>query len=270
MKKEKKKLSKGKKSALITVIGFGVAAAAAPAYVFGREALHKGNKDIYSVANVEAVSDSPLQGKTIIFLGSSVTYGSAAKGESFADFMKKRDGIIPVKEAVSGTVLVDEAVRNKKSYIERMKTIDPDIQADAFVCQLSTNDASMKKPLGEISASFDKDDFDTHTVAGAIEYIIAYARETWNCPVVFYTGTKYDSSAYEDMVDLLLRIQEKWGIEVLDLWNDAEMNAVSSADYKLYMVNGIHPSRAGYRDWWTPKFEAFLTDVFYIQFHAGK
>lgn len=39
------------------------------------------------------------------------------------------------------------------------------------------------------------------------------------------------------------------------------MNAVSTDDYKLYMVNGIHPSRAGYRDWWTPKFEAFLSNL---------
>ena len=62
------------------------------------------------------------------------------------------------------------------------------------------------------------------------------------------------------MVELLHRIAEKWDIKVLDLWNDPEMNAVSEADYKLYMVNGIHPSRAGYRDWWTPKVEAFLKE----------
>lgn len=164
-----------------------------------------------------------------------------------------------MEEAVSGTTLID---KGKNSYIARMLTIDTSIQADAFVCQLSTNDATQKLPLGEISDSFDINDFDTQTVAGAIEYVIAYVQDTWDCPVIFYTGTKYNSSAYADMVNLLLRIQEKWDIYVLDLWNDAEMNAVSSADYMLYMVNGIHPSRAGYRDWWTPKFEEFLTDIF--------
>ena len=34
------------------------------------------------------------------------------------------------------------------------------------------------------------------TVAGSIEFIIAYAKEKWNCPVAFYTGTRYDSEAY--------------------------------------------------------------------------
>lgn len=218
----------------------------------------KGNAEEYSVANTEIKDESVLRGKTIIFLGSSVTYGSAAKGESFVDYLEKADGIVAVKEAVSGTLLVDEEVWGKKSYITRMKTIDTDIRADAFICQLSTNDATMQKTLGEISDSYSMKDFDVHTVAGAIEYIIAYVKETWNCPVIFYTGTKYDSERYAEMVELLLEIQEKWDIGIIDLWNEEEMNAVDSEKYKLYMVNGIHPSRAGYKEWWTPQFEKYL------------
>ncbi|MCD8068227.1 MAG: SGNH/GDSL hydrolase family protein [Lachnospiraceae bacterium] len=221
-----------------------------------------GNAEQYYVANTPALEANALTGKTIIFLGSSVTFGSASGGESFVEFMEKRDGIIPVKEAVSGTLLIDEPVYGKQSYITRMKTIDTSIQADAFICQLSTNDATMRKDLGTISEGFDPENFDTLTVAGAIEYIIWYAQGTWNCPVIFYTGSQYDSERYAAMVDLLLQIQEKWGIGVIDLWNDAEMNAVSEEDYKLYMVNGIHPSRASYREWWTPKFEAYLLEFF--------
>lgn len=218
----------------------------------------KGNDDMYSVDNTDALEDSPLQGKTIIFLGSSVTYGAAAKGESFVDFIAKRDGITAVKEAVSGTLLVDEAVQGKQSYITRMKTIDTEIEADAFICQLSTNDATMNKELGSVSDRTELEDFDTQTVAGAIEYIIVYARETWNCPVIFYTGTQYDSDQYAKMVALLLEIQEKWDIGVIDLWNDEELNSISEEDYNLYMVNSIHPSRAGYREWWTPFIEEYL------------
>lgn len=215
----------------------------------------KGNNDMYSVANTEAVENSPISGKTIIFLGSSVTYGSASGGESMADYLEKMDSITAVKEAVSGTTLVDEKA---SSYVSRMKTIDKSIKADALVCQLSTNDATKKKPLGTISDSKDINSFDTKTVAGAIEYIIAYSQQTWNCKVIFYTGTKYDSDEYQKMVDLLLNIQKKWDIGVIDLWNNEEMNAVSKDDYKLYMANGIHPTKAGYREWWTPQFEKYL------------
>ena len=53
-----------------------------------------------------------------------------------------------------------------------MKKIDKNIKADAFVCQLSTNDATKEMPLGVISDSFNMNDFDTQTVAGAIEYMM--------------------------------------------------------------------------------------------------
>ena len=40
-----------------------------------------------------------------------------------------------------------------------MKTLDRSIKADAFVCQLSTNDATQEKPLGRIADGFDIDSF---------------------------------------------------------------------------------------------------------------
>lgn len=200
-----------------------------------------------------------LGGKRIIFLGSSVTYGACTMGQSFIEALEEKDGIIAIKEAVSGTLLVDEDVADGKSYIARLATIDTNIKADAFVCQLSTNDASHNKPLGIISDSYVKENFDTKTIAGAIEFIIAYAKQTWHCPVIFYTGTKYDSDLYKKMVELLLSIQKKWQIDVIDLWNDIEMNQVSPENYKRYMSDPIHPLRDGYREWWLPKFEEGIT-----------
>ncbi len=64
----------------------------------------KGNSRNYSVAETESLDDSPLNDKTIIFLGSSVTKGMDAYGESFVDFLAKRDGINALKYAVSGNV----------------------------------------------------------------------------------------------------------------------------------------------------------------------
>ena len=217
-----------------------------------------GNAEVYHAENLTPLDNSPLQGKRLLFLGSSVTKGAASLNVSVADYIRVLDGCEVVKNAVNGTTLADAGV---SSYVSRLEKTDSAQSFDAVIVQLSTNDASQKKPLGEIAESKTISAFDKKTVFGAIEYIIAYARQTWNCPVIFYTGTKYDSETYQTMVDGLLRIQEKWGIGVIDLWNDPEMQAVSAEDYKLYMVNGIHPSLAGYRDWWTPKFEAYLTEA---------
>ena len=221
-----------------------------------------GNAEIYSVAQTQVNNDSSLKGKRIIFLGSSVVYGYGSLGESFVDYLEKEDGVIAVKEAVSGTTLVDQSMLGKKSYIERMKEIDPNIEADLFVCQLSTNDATTRRRLGTISDSTDISSFNTHTVTGAIEYIIAYAQQTWDCPVVFFASPQYDSKTYEAMTDRLLEVADKWNISVLDLWHDEEMRSVSSDDYALYMADEIHPTKAGYREWFTPKFETFLEEYF--------
>ena len=202
-------------------------------------------------------SQNRINGKVIIWLGSSVTYGAASDGYSMVDAIGEYYNCICVKEAVSGTTLVDNG---EKSYVQRMFSIDKELPADHFICQLSTNDATQKKPLGEIADSFDKEGFDTSTIAGAIEYIIAYAKETWDCPVSFYTGTKYESDEYEAMVELLYKIRDKWGIGIIDLYSDADMNSVSADNYKEYMADPIHPNLKGYTEWWTPKFVEYLEE----------
>lgn len=211
-----------------------------------------GNAKKYNAENVEVDEESPLRGKKIIFLGSSVTQGFGGCGTSFVDYLEQKDGVVAVKEAVGGTTL---ATIDEESYIPRMEKLDKNIPVDAFVCQLSTNDASKEIPLGTVSAERDMDSFDVTTVVGAMEYIICYAQETWNCPILFYTNTQYDSEAYAQMVAVLPKLEEKWGISVIDLWNDENLNNVSASDKKLYMIDKIHPTKAGYSIWWLPSIE---------------
>ena len=85
-----------------------------------------------------------LTGKTVLFLGSSVTYGSASGGVSFADMMAQELGLHCMKEAVSGTTLAD---LDETSYVSRLKKLDPATPVDLLICQLSTNDASQGIPL---------------------------------------------------------------------------------------------------------------------------
>ena len=101
--------------------------------------------------------------------------------------------------------------------------------------------------MGSISESKNPADFNDKTIIGAIETIIAYASETWGCPVVFYTGTYYESEEYAEMVGVLLQISEKWDIDVIDLWNNEEMTSLYGTEaYNNYMHDEIHPNREGY------------------------
>ena len=217
-----------------------------------------GNAESYGMDTLEELENSPLKGKKVLFLGSSVTYGSASLREGIPEYFAVRFGCEVTKEAVSGTTLTDDKT---SSYVHRLQTkVDPAEDYSLVVVQLSTNDASKSKPLGEIAEGFALSEFDTHTVTGAMEYIIAYCRETWDCPVVFFTGSRYDSEAYAVMVQRLTELRDKWGIGVLDLWHDDAFNAISDAERQLYMNDNIHPTKAGYREWWCPEMEAQLLE----------
>lgn len=221
----------------------------------------RGNAEEYSVENTPENADSPLNGKTYFFLGSSVTRGERSEGESMADFVAKRNGCQCIKEAVSGTTLMDNG---ETSYVQRLDAYlasgDRAEYLDAFICQLSTNDIKYPDSFGTVTDTEQRsvEDFDRTTTSGAMEYIIVKARETWDCPVVFYTNSDFHNENYETMLELLDQVADKWGVEVIDLYRDEAFNDISDEDKDLYMSDTTHPTKAGYRDWWTPKFEEKL------------
>ncbi len=187
-----------------------------------------------------------LKGKTVLFLGSSVTYGATSGGVSFADLMAEKCGIISIKEAVSGTTLADI---DDISYVARLKRVDKNIRPDLFICQLSTNDASKNRNV------------DINDVEKAIRFIIEYVNATFNCPIVFYTGTYFENEKYVDMIKLLYNLQKEYAFNILDLYNDEEMLNIDEQKYKEYMCDPVHPYLKGYSEWWTPKFISFCEQL---------
>lgn len=215
-----------------------------------------GNNEIYASWKVETADNSALNGKKILFLGSSVTFGAASFEDGIPEYFAKRFGCQVTKEAVSGTTLVDQ---DQTSYVSRLKNnIDKNEKYDLVICQLSTNDATKGLALGKIEETREPDTFDTLTILGAIEYIIAYVKKNWNCPVAFYTGSRYESDNYQAMVEGLYALSKKWDIGVLDLWSDDGFNDISEDERSLYMADPIHPKKAGYMKWWCPELEKRL------------
>lgn len=216
----------------------------------------KGNGKEYGFVHIKPLENSPLAGQDICILGSSVVYGEASGQEAVGEYLAARLSAKLTKEAVSGTTLVDDG---SGSYIQRMQhKIDSRKQFSLFICQLSTNDATAGKPLGEISEGRELKNFDTSTVTGAVEYIICYAKQTWGCPVVFFTESHYDSAQYDAMVGRLRELRDKWDIGILDLWDNADFNNITDGERRLYMADDVHPTKAGYRDWWGPEIEKQL------------
>jgi lysophospholipase L1-like esterase len=223
-----------------------------------------GNDGFYSVK--EAVrKSSPLAGKRLFFLGSSVTAGLFSEGEAVPEYLAALDGMTCLKDAVSGTTLRQKEIGDD-SYLSRLesgKILSPKEKADAFVCQLSTNDAWTPEAFGELTEKDQRSlqDFDPRTTLGALESILVLAQRNWSCPVYFYTGSFYsdlNGKAYGLLVSRLKDLARKWDLPLIDLWSDAEFNSRLPLPRSLLMHDGVHPYRAGYELWWTPFFEDFL------------
>lgn len=248
------------------------------------------NDTEFYAENVERVEDHLLAGKTIYWLGSSVTYGASSGGESMAEFLAAKTGAICKKDAVSGTTIFDDGASDNtgiKSYTRRLTNstvFDKNEYVDAFICQISTNDSTnnpyrLDKRGEVLDETFTaKEDFDRSTTLGGVEYIISYVTETWGCPIYFYSGSYFadngsgetrtngnpKGSDYAKLVEDVKVAVEKWqnlGIEigVIDMFNDEDFNSkVSDAYYKWCTSDPVHPKRAGYLNWWMPYFEQYL------------
>ena len=214
-----------------------------------------------------------LTGRNILFLGSSITKGSASSNISFADYIKERDGANVRKLAESGTNMARPS--DTGSYVRRLTDSDlgsfvPDIVA----CQLSLNDSTNGIGLGSLPDIVFEELDDAKvaslyggatTVGGAIAYITAYSYYNWpDCQVVFYTVRNNGYNAqYAKMRDKLYEAQDKYGsdrIKIIDMWNIAELTNLKSnlSTFCLYMNDNNHPRKAGYLYQWTPVFEQKL------------
>lgn len=221
--------------------------------------LTKGNALEYSVENTPIYEGSTVKGNTYMFLGSSVTLGMEAENESMADFYGKIYQCNVIKEAVSGTKIGYDDPVHGKSYLTRLNEylngknkVD---SLDGFIVQLSTNDAQLSaEQKGDITAKEITSGFDLSTTYGALESIITTIKKTYNCPIYIYTGSYFESEEYSEMVNKMDAFVEKYGITLIDLYRDSEFNDITIHSRNLYMADDIHPTRAGYRDWWLDKF----------------
>lgn len=264
---------------VVTVLFFaGAAACARP---------EQGDENQQQQEQTMVTGQGRLAGKTIYWLGSSVTYGHASGGKSMAEFLSESEGCDSVKEAVSGTTMFTDKFSTMPaaygSYTQRLTStakFKKDEKVDAFICQISTNDAagSYFSKWGKVTAAdvTRPEQFDLYTTAGAMEYIIAYVEQTWDCPVLFYSGAYFgdgvydgvNGSDYAELIKLAYSVVQKWsgieGVEVgiIDMFNDEQFNDIPGEDYDRYMSDAVHPTLEGYEKWWTPYFAEYLVEYF--------
>lgn len=218
---------------------------------------------------------NPLYKKTIYFLGSSWTMGSATEGrDNFAMRIAARNEMKYVNESVTSTTFIPRPERTD-SYLERADLF-PAEQPDYVLIQLSSNDFRHTDcPIGHAADFYEEDPergrvFDTSSAAGAMEAILCKMMTRWpGTKFAWYTGFQgpvNDSQAaalrvLEGRRVLIQEIAPKWGTPVCDLTRMAGLNTFMMGNRsKLTNGDGQHCITAGY-DVWTSAIEAFLRSL---------
>ncbi len=203
-----------------------------------------------AIYNYQNLACHPLYGKMIYHLGSSISYGHANNGVSFAEQIRDITGSTMNKQTVSGTTLSMQA---SNSYAQRFSNFTFSDNPQFLVLQLSTNDFTRSGiTLGTVGTA--TEGFDTNTTAGAMEYIISETKKkSPNTQIVIYSsavkdGWKNNHAEYSRFATIELnKLQSKWGITIVDLYGADKIFAEG-----MIMSDDIHPNKQGYASLFTP------------------
>lgn len=209
---------------------------------------------IDAINTAESAKDyfNPLFGKTAVFAGDSICegYNFGDTEDAYAGRVANKNNMTYKNFGVSGTTLTEKlayrsdtgAEKPSISYkIDEMYAEYPN--ADYIIIEGGTNDADLmgSRLNGEIPerfGTFTVNDFsgnyDRETFCGALESILYRATQYWKGKKIGYivahkmginkpgyTAEKHNRRAY---FETAIQICNKWGVFVLNLWDDCLLN----------------------------------------------
>lgn len=203
----------------------------------------------------EELQEDLLKGKTALFLGDSVCYGSrdTEKKGGWAGRIAESTGLIATNNGKSGTSISD--IRKAKwgtIYDQMMLTTDQDF--DYVVLFGGINDAMDSVEVGQVSNSYLPKDFDTNTFAGGLEYLIFYTLHYYGDTASIGYMSSFKTPLYKEgrcsnmsqYFEVAKEICEKWKINYFDMYNHEALNEELIYDTTVYTTDYLHPNPGGY------------------------
>ena len=192
---------------------------------------------------------NPLYKKRIIWNGDSICAGKAFGDEedAWAGRIANRNNMTYKNYAIGGGTITENVTVNETATHSISGTVDTmyaeNPHADYIIFEGGTNDADilgshLNNETPEKFGAFTKSDFsgnyDKETFCGALESIFYRATNYWKGKKIGFivahkmgvSNTGYDSESFNrrNYFETAIQICKKWGIPVLNLWDDCYLN----------------------------------------------
>ena len=217
----------------------------------------------YFLSSEGIQAKGPWADKNAIFVGDSITAGTNCEGSTYWELLGdilelgSANAMATPGSCISGT---SDYGSEYDPLINRFEDIP---EADLITIFMGTNDYGHDTPLGSI------DDEGDVSFYGALNTIIPALQAKYpNAKIVFITplhrygfGTNsatgeehtYDSvpngagHTLGDYVNAIKEVCEKYGVDVIDLYTDLDLDPSADETREYYMEDGLHPNSAGHR-----------------------
>lgn len=200
-----------------------------------------------------------IKGKTIAFLGDSITEGVGASSlkQSYVQVFEKITGANVLNYGISGTRIApqikpSEDPRHDLDFISRIKDIDE--SADAVIVFGGTNDFGHgDAPFGMMG------DKTENTFCGSCYVLMKMLVEKYPLkPIIFITPLHrvgedktvnrigIQCKTLKSYVNIIRETAEYFSIPVLDLYSNSGMQPNIEEQNKMYFKDGLHPNDLGH------------------------
>ena len=217
---------------------------------------------------------SVLNGKTVYAFGDSIVYGHNAPSNAFMPLIASMYGMRLGQYAKNGATVI-----NSSNDIAAQVSNAPSAAPDFVVFDGYTNDAygaagtdsfnsgesaDVTQILGEMQGSA-ATTFDNTTFCGAFEEILYTMKQKWpESKIVFVTIHKSGARDFEIQTllhDLTVQMCEAWNVDVVDMFNDCELDTRDAAQMSKYIIGGkgSHPNVLCCQEYYIPMVADKLT-----------
>jgi hypothetical protein len=190
---------------------------------------------------------SPLKGKRILFLGSSIFSGEESRGISLPDYLDKTTGSSSKTLLLQGGDLFAE--RND-SYLRAIQHCSSHETYDALIVAFTGWDYLASLPFLPGKGK-------RKSLKEVLEILVEKAAELYACPVYFLSWPFPENEAYLQQVLFLRAWAKDASVSLIDGFL-GESQALTKEKRSLYFAPYFHATLAGYRDFYLPKIEQAL------------